>query len=104
MVLDVPDIAQLVERLTVDQLVVCSIHTVRRWSNIKFERILNSQTTYGEGWEGEGRRGMGRRGMKWGNSGVAQRKRVWLITKRSVVRIHSPLLMTICPRGLRGPT
>ena len=24
-----PDIAQLVERLTVDQLVVCSIHTVR---------------------------------------------------------------------------
>ena len=27
--LDVPDIAQLVERLTVDQLVVCSIHTVR---------------------------------------------------------------------------
>jgi hypothetical protein len=25
----IPDIAQLVERLTVDQLVVCSIHTVR---------------------------------------------------------------------------
>ena len=54
--------------------------------------------------EGEVREGKGRDGMKLGNSGVAQRKRVWLITKRSVVRIHSPLLMTICPRGLRGPT
>ena len=38
----VPDIAQLVERLTVDQLVVCSIHTVRIW--LELEMIHISQT------------------------------------------------------------
>ena len=36
-----PDIAQLVERLTVDQLVACSIQAVRIW--LEFEKIHISQ-------------------------------------------------------------